>query len=448
MRNKFLKTLLLMLVAFFAIVLVGCGTNEPEKKDDPIDNNGGDNNGGENNGGENNGGETVDKGTYTIKVVDYDGKEIGNKTIEVGKYENVYLALQGEFKTVGSIGDYGAWLVSINDSLCDSNWSLMFYENGQMAANTCDKVAPAKDAVYEFKNECWAAVDYGYGASFDEIDVLLDKVIYNYVKTTLKESVEGTKTYTGSTYWEMLFIDLFKRAGYTASMVDYKFSSELAAEIEAVDVSTLEGANIGKYYSHAKALGKVAEGFASAYETKLSAVESWNDWVTPFVVFPAKDLNSTNEKLAVLASEAITGDTTWGPDGNLWKLTAQALFADRSEALDLKSYVDTWDSKSQYGTNTSNAIVLLAASALNQDVRDTEKFGKFTYNEKEYDYLAYMFAKFYSEELGLMKVTEADTAANASTNQIYCGLLAYKVMRDSKKAANIFGTAYEAPTAE
>ena len=93
------------------------------------------------------------------------------------------------------------------------------------------------------------------------------------------------------------------------------------------------------------------------------------------------------------------------------------------------------------------AIVLLAASALNQDVRDTEKFGKFTYNEKEYDYLAYMFAKFYSEELGLMKVTEADTAANASTNQIYCGLLAYKVMRDSKKAANIFGTAYEAPTA-
>ena len=84
---------------------------EPEKKDDPIDNNGGDNNGGENNGGE-----TVDKGTYTIKVVDYDGKEIGNKTIEVGKYENVYLALQGEFKTVGSIGDYGAWLVSINDS--------------------------------------------------------------------------------------------------------------------------------------------------------------------------------------------------------------------------------------------------------------------------------------------------------------------------------------------
>ena len=152
--------------------------------------------------------------------------------------------------------------------------------------------------------------------------------------------------------------------------------------------------------------------------------------------------------LATLASDAVTGDTTWGPDGNLWKVTAQALFADRSQAIDLKDYVDTWDSKVEYGTNASNAIVLLAASALNEDVRNTEKYGKFTYNEKEYDYLAYMFAKFYSEELGLMKVTEADKEPNFSTNQVYCGLLAYKVMRDSKKAANIFGTAYEAPKTE
>lgn len=433
MRNKFLKTLLLMLVAFFAIVLVGCG-NEVKPNEKPEDKT-------EDKGEEN-------KGTYTIKVVDYDGQEIGNKTIEVGKYENVYLALQGEFKTVGSVGDYGAWLVSVNDSLCDNNWSLMFYENGQTSMNTCDKVTPTKDAIYEFKNECWAAVDYGYGASFDDVDVLLDKVIYNYVKTTLKETVEGTKTYTGSTYWDMLFIDLFKRAGYSADLVNYNYSSELVAEIEAVDLATLDGANIGKYYSHAKALGKVSEGFASAYEAKLSAVESWNDWVTPFVVFPAKDLNLNPANLATLASDAVTGDTTWGPDGNLWKVTAQALFADRSQAIDLKDYVDAWDSKIEYGTNASNAIVLFAAAALNEDVRNTEKYGKFTYNEKEYDYLAYMFAKFYSEELGLMKVTEADKEPNFSTNQVYCGLLAYKVMRDSNKAANIFGTAYEAPKTE
>ena len=39
MRNKFLKTLLLMLVAFFALVLVGCVNDKPEdKKDDQTEN--------------------------------------------------------------------------------------------------------------------------------------------------------------------------------------------------------------------------------------------------------------------------------------------------------------------------------------------------------------------------------------------------------------------------
>ena len=45
---------------------------------------------------------------------------------------------------------------------------------------------------------------------------------------------------------------------------------------------------------------------------------------------------------------------------------------------------------------------------------------------------------YYDEELTLVKYATTDTGVNMSTNQIYAGLMAYKVQRDLGIAANIF----------
>lgn len=381
-----------------------------------------------------------DKGTYTIKVIDIDGEVLVNDKIAVDKYANVYEAITKEnYDTVASMGDYGAFVTSIKGSIVDKNWSLMIYVNDVSSWDSADKITPKKDDVIEFRNECWAAVDYGYGASMDETDVLLDKVLYHYFKTYMKTAVEGVKDYTGSTYWEMLMIDLVKRSGMDTKVVDYNLTADLVKQLEETDLTTLTGANIGKYYSHAKVANKVSEGFNDFYTPVLEGLTSWSDnyadYTTPFVVFPAASLNLGNKVPEAVLKEAINGSTEFGPTGNLWKALGQSLFNDRSEALDLDSYMIAYEGTYDWASNVDNATALMVASAFGVDARNT----KVTYEEKELDYVNYILTRYYDENLGFVKIYDNDTDLQPSTNQIYAGLLAYKAYRYTGKAANIFG---------
>ena len=260
-----------------------------------------------------------DPGTFTIKVIDLDGEVLVNDEVAVDKYDNLYELIKNDYEADASMSEYGAWINSIKGSVVDANWSMMLYVNGVSSWDSADKVAPKKDDVVEFRNECWAAVDYGYGASMDEVDVLLDQIVYHYLKNEMKATVEGITDYTGSTYWEMLMIDLVKRSLMDSKVVDYKLTEELKAALNAVNVNELEGANIGKYYSHAKVAGLVSDDFEAAYTTVLAGLTEWSDYVTPFVVFPAAFLDLGAKVPEALKTSAINGDTTWGPTGNLWK---------------------------------------------------------------------------------------------------------------------------------
>ena len=382
----------------------------------------------------------TDKGTYTIKVIDIDGEVLVDDKIAVDKYANVYEAITKEdYNTVASMSEYGAFITSIKGSIVDSNWSLMIYVNNVSSWDSADKIVPAKDDVIEFRNECWAAVDYGYGTSMDAVDVLLDKVLYHYFKTIMKESVEGVKDYTGSTYWEMLMIDLVKRSGMDTKVVDYNLTADLVKQLEDTDLSTLTGANIGKYYSHAVVAKKLNSGFDAFYTPVLEGLTSWSenyaDYTTPFVVFPAASLNLGNKVPDAVLKEEINGSTEYGPTGNLWKALGQSLFNDRSEALNLEDYLIAYEGTYDWASNVDNATALMVASAFGVDARDT----KVTYNEKELDYVEYILTRYYDENLGFVKIYDADTALQPSTNQIYAGLLAYKAFRYTGKAANIFG---------
>ena len=383
-----------------------------------------------------------DPGTFTIKVIDLDGEVLVNDEVAVDKYDNLYELIKNDYEADASMSEYGAWINSIKGSVVDANWSMILYVNGVSSWDSSDKVTPKKDDVVEFKNECWAAVDYGSGASMDEVDVLLDQIVYHYLKNEMKATVEGITDYTGSTYWEMLMIELAKRSLMDSKVVDYKLTEELKAALNAVNVNELDGANIGKYYSHAKVSGLVSNDFEAAYTTVLAGLTEWSDYVTPFVVFPAASLDLGDSVPEALKTSAINGDTTWGPTGNLWKALAESLFSDRADAFNLTEYLKAYEGTYDWASNVDNATALMVASAFGVDARET----KVTYNEKEYDYVSYILARYYDSELGLVKVYETDTEANISTNQIYAALLAYKAFRYTNEAANIFGPlAYTVP---
>ena len=104
----------------------------------------------------------------------------------------------------------------------------------------------------------------------------------------------------------------------------------------------------------------------------------------------------------------------------------------------LKAYEGTYD----WASNVDNATALMVASAFGVDARNT----KVTYNEQELDYVNYILTRYYDENLGFVKINDADTALQPSTNQIYAALLAYKAYRYTNAPANIFGPlAYEVP---
>ena len=375
---------------------------------------------------------------FRVRVIDADDEVLVDATIPVGKYSNLYEYLTTELNTVGGVGDYGAYITSVNNSIVDANWALMIYVNGSMG-DAADKIVPANGDVIELRNECWAAVDYGYGTSMDKYDVIVDKLVYRYLKTKMKDIIKNTTTYTGSTYWDMLSYAAYKSSSLDSNILKgVTFNQSLIDELNNVSVNTLTGANIGKYFSHAFASDILTDSklveFKEYYQTVLSGLTAWNDYETPFVVFPASYLNlSLSDNLV---NDAVSGNTEWGPTGDCWKLLGQTLFADK-DSFDFKPYVKDWTTAYEYGSNTDMATVLLAACALGLDLRSVDDYGTLKYNDKDLDFVAFMIEKYYDAEKVLLKVYANDEDYNASSNQIYASLLMYKLSRASHSSQNI-----------
>ncbi len=148
----------------------------------------------------------VDVDKYEIKVTDIDGMLLDSKEIILDAQSSVFEDLCNNFDVNYTMDTYGPYISSINNSIVDSNYYLAIYENGVAASTGVDGLVADSGDVFEFKVECWNTISSGYGA-FDEYDLLVDKVIYGYMKTL---DLSKSTSFKDGSYWDLMTIKLAK----------------------------------------------------------------------------------------------------------------------------------------------------------------------------------------------------------------------------------------------
>lgn len=365
---------------------------------------------------------------YTIKVYDLDGEELANKAYSTKDYDTVLKAIKEDLNAVCYDTQYGTSVSSIKGSIVDANWYLALYENNEYASTGVDGLVIDDGDVFEFKSECWNTVASGYGA-FDETDVLLDKVLYSYMKKYFAEVVKGSLDLATGDYWSMMMVYMMSSNGYDANVFNTKaFKEEYKTALTNTDLSTLEGAAWGKYFYAARAFGLNLDAFKTAYTAYMTntvtEAEVYSEWSTPFYLSPAKYLEVETASVTALKNTEYRAGTEWGLDGWCWQMTNLSLWNTYTLA-DLSNIA-----AADQGNGCSTALMLLPLAANNISARTVK-------NDAGKDLLQLVLA-YYDESLGLVKWSKEDTGINYSTNQIYASLMAYKAQRDLGKAVNIF----------
>lgn len=362
------------------------------------------------------------KGQYQIKVVDIDGEVLVDDTIKCTDSVSVVATLAEKYDMVSYQTEYGTSIVSIAGSIVDANYYVSITENGTYSSVGVDGLVIDPGDVFEFKVECWNTIASGYG-TMDEYDILVDKTIYGYMKNVFPTQIASAKSYTGSIYWEQVAVTYMASKGYDSNLFKFEYSNEFKEAVNAVDVSTLSGTNLMKYYYAQKSLGNTVSG---DYKTTLSAAaESCNSyWLLPMT----KALDINTDAITSYVAKAPSTSVSWGPDMSVWEYVLKGLYSDYDDG----NYLDLYTSKLDWGNGASTALVLLAFAKDGVNPRSAayEKDGK--------DIIEVLFDTYYDSELNLVKWKVTDTGANFSTNQIYASLMAYKVCRDTGAPANIF----------
>lgn len=365
--------------------------------------------------------------SFEIKVYDIDSENLGEKTFKLSDYSTVYDALDANFEVISTQSSYGHYITSINNSIVDSNYYVAIYENGELSSVGVDSLEINAGDIFEFKVECWNTIESGYG-TFDSYDILVDKTLYHYAKTYMKDMISSATAYNDSNYWNYMISNLMISNGYDKNAFTLT-NDTVKNGLTSLDVTTLTGANIGKYYWAANALGVDLTNFKTWYQTYINDIStSYSDYVTPFVIPFAKTLGVTSTNLETLVETAKESSTTWGPDALAWQVGALSLFDKYADNTILSkfNYRNT-----TYGS-TSLALQLIAFASLNVSARAEE------YEVDSKDIIEVLFDEFFDETLCLVKYKTTDEGTNFSTNQIYASLAAYKVSRDKNLKAYIF----------
>jgi len=369
--------------------------------------------------------------SFTVSVYDIDGENLGEEIFKVSSEANFFDTVKTEFDIDYTESDYGPYLNSINGSIVDSNYYIAIYENGAMASTGIDGLVIDNNDEFEFKVECWNTIESGYGV-LDIYDVLVDKIIYSYAKNYMPEILGKINDYNGSGYWDILYLDMMASNGYDTNIFNNSYFSEELKNSLNIDVNTLTGASLGKYYYTARLLGNDLTSFKEAYQNYLNTdLGAYSEWTSPLTTSPTKSLNITSANLDAHLSADYKADLTWGPDGRSYQICNLSLFGKCDETM-LADLVGTVD----FGNGASNALMLMAFASLGLNPRDSKY--EATVGNVQKDILESLIDIYYDEELGLVKYAVNDTDVNFSTNQIYAGLMAYKVSRDLNKAVNIF----------
>ena len=370
------------------------------------------------------------KNKYAIRYVDY----LGNKTtyeFDVTDTSNVVADLSSKFKADIKNGTYGKYINGINDSFVDSNWSIMIYENFVTTNTGIEGLTADPGDVFEFKHECWNSV-YLYGP-YDEYDVLVDKAVYNYLNTRLKNNLLESTTWTGSTYWDCLIYYHLHEAGYSSYFdINQDFYNSLADADQSDLPNATEYAsanNYFKFYYGARLYPSInLDEFKPAindYFIQYPAPAEYSEYTFPFMISMAKSLEMNGDFSNLdKYKDYLPKADQWGPDGICWMYTGLASVEDITDKLsNLKyEYLDNSLSK-----DVSLASYLLPYAACNANPRQTAE---------DKDLIQILFDEYFDEST--MKFTTEASASDYSSNQIYAALVAYKISRDLNKACNLF----------
>lgn len=378
---------------------------------------------------------TKEKDSYTIKVYDIDDELIGEKTIELNDSSTIVNDLEENFEVVSTQSQYGTSLVSINNSVIDSNYYLAIYENGSYASVGVDGLEANDGDVFEFKVECWNTIASGYGA-FDEYDILVDKAIYHYAKNGLKTSLANSNSFLDSTYWQAMAVNLMKNNNYDSNLFNVNlFTDAYKNSLSGVDFSNMPNltswatdANYAKWYYAARLFNVENEDFTSEFAAYLEGLTRYRDeYSLPFNLSIAKEMNLDSKVSNDLLNTTYRASLEYGTDGIAWQLTGMAVY----NTLDDSEFdVFTLENiQKSYTQDVSAALILLPFAAANKNARE------FNITADE-DLLEFVFS-FYNQDSYKFNI-ELDPTNDFSSNQIYASLMAYKVQRDKNQGVILF----------
>ena len=363
---------------------------------------------------------------YTVNIYDLDGELLTTKKLRGTGNDRFFDNLKLDFDVNYTESEYGHYLKSINGQIEDPNWYVAIYENGLYSEVGVDQLHIDDGDVFDFKVECWNTVESGYGV-LDSYDVNVDKAIYHYAKTYLKDAFANATTYSDSHYWDNMIIYTMASNNYDKRLFNTdSFSNAYVESVKNADVSSLSGANIGKWFYAARNLGVDLDAFKVKYQEYLEGLTEYgSEYTMPFTTSPSVYLEMTNYLSNNVKNTTKRAGTNWGIDGLTWQIANLALFNDLDEA-ELEPFAP-----SDKGNGISTALCLLPYSALNKNVRNVK-------NESNKDLLQILFDTYYDSELDLIKWKTTDTKITGNSNQIYASLVAYKVNRDLGKKVSIF----------
>ena len=396
---------------------------------------------------------STDAGTASLKVIDFDGEVVFDGEVQAGDtLYNVITSTQG-IETVSSESQYGHFVQSINGTIMDDpNLSLIIYENDEPTMDGVDGLIVDDGDVFEIKNEFWKTESFGWGGHYDDVEALVDKTIYTYVKSVFKEATQNTTSFKGSTYWEYLLSNLAIENGYDVSLFNVREANDdLLEEVNNYDYSkigykddnTLDDSQFFKYYYTALGIGgfdveidstddKIAD-FKAALKTYADAnitnEYAYNQYSSPFILSILNKLDINKDTLKAIATGTDKLDierSEWGnyTDQLVWQiLTFDAIQGDECKFDD--TVLNSLNVRADEFNCTSLAASVAAFAAFGENPRDEK------YEIEGEDIIENIMTNFYDETSGLLKVYKNDeTIPNFSTNQIYAYLFAYKVARD------------------
>ena len=326
------KFVFLFLVMLFTITLICC-----EKEDEKI--------------------------KISINVFDLDEEMIGSKEIITTENANVLDLLKENFKVESTTSQYGEYLNSVNDSIIDPNYYLAIYENNELTSTGISELKANDGDVFDIKDICW-------NTEFDEIDILVDKTIYGFMKKYTKEILENSKEYFD--YYLTSAIITMNQNGYNAFSFDELDKDKALAIKETLEKKDWTSESVNNLMKGMITLIALDGNLANIKE-QVNNIQTYNEWL----LVCTKYFDITNEYLTnyVDSLEQSNG----GDEYSLMTIVPKQLYKDMGknsiETAFTKSSENGIDSvygNDNYGCNSATTA-LFDMACISQGINPREK---------------------------------------------------------------------------